>query len=189
LDADTEPRATPNRPDRVFRLTFDSNSVSGDTWALGFDAIVALADECSAIEIARTTGTIREPGRGHDADAAARRLALLHQLPAAVEAFRLDTSSLDSEATLAGSDEPAGLVDAISQVLWGRELSGVSDRSDHEDVIHLATHARAGRDVFVTTDERILGRKEELRVLGVAVADPGSALLMAEQMCAPDVGG
>jgi hypothetical protein len=175
-------------PGLLVRFTLESNSVQGDTWLREIGELLELAEDCHSIDIARTTGALREAARGPDQVAGSRRLALLSALPAAREAFRLDLSVLDSEATLAGDDE-FDLADPICRILWSRPFAKLSGRrgenpSRIEDVNHLATHARQGRDVFVTTDAVILEHAAGLAGLGIRVMGPAAALEVARRRCA-----
>jgi hypothetical protein len=174
-------------PGLPVRFTLESNSVQGDTWLPAIAELFELAEHCHSIDIARTTGALREAVRGPDQEAGSRRLALLSELPAAREAGRWGVSYWDSEATWAGDDE-VDLADPISRVLWGRpfaELFGLRGKNPSriEDVNHLATHARHGRDVFVTTDTVILGRAAGLMALGIRVMDPTAAVELARRRC------
>jgi hypothetical protein len=52
----------------------------------------------------------------------------------------------------------------------------IPDLSEANDALHLATHLKAGRDYFVTTDQRIHGASKGLSELGVRVVTPDEAL-------------
>lgn len=178
-------------PGLPIRFTLESNSVQGDTWLPEIGELLELAEHCHSIDIARTTGALREAARGPDRLASLRRLALLSELPAAREAFRFDLSVWDSEATWAGDDE-VDLADPICRILWSRPFAELFGRrgenpSRIEDVNHLATHARHERDVFVTTDTVILERAVGLAALGIRVMGPADAVEVARRRCAGEV--
>jgi hypothetical protein len=174
-------------PGSPVRFTLESNSVQDDTWLPEIGDLLKLAEHCHSIDIARTTGALREAARGRDQETASRRVALLRELPVAREAGRWGVSQWDGEAVWVGDDE-VDLADPICRVLWNRPFAelfggGRENRSRIEDVNHLATHARHGRDVFVTTDNVILGHAAGLMELGITVMDPTAAVEVARRRC------
>jgi hypothetical protein len=104
-------------------------------------------------------------------------------IPGLTEAFTIGLSYLDDEEShLVGESEPAQ-VDQISRALWDRPQEELK-HSDLEDVMHLHTHLRNARDVFVTTDGQMLTRAERLADLAIHVASPDDALRAAREACA-----
>jgi hypothetical protein len=110
-------------------------------------------------------------------------LTLAGAIPGLSEAFTLGLSHLDDDESHLADDWELAHVDQISRILWGRAAGELKRHSDLEDVADLHTHVRHGRDVFVTTDDRMLARRSELADLGIVVATPDQALRQARGIC------
>jgi hypothetical protein len=165
-------------------ITIESNALSGAGWTQGVAELLRLSMSCPQIDIRRTAGTQRESSRPvGDSDAAERRRLAL-TVPPLVEAFTLGLSELGSvESHLAEDNEPAEM-EALSIALWDRP-PGEIGYSDLEDVAHLCTHLRQGRDIFVSTDERMHKRRQQLDMLNVRVRSPEEVLATATEICSP----
>jgi hypothetical protein len=103
-------------------------------------------------------------------------------IPGLTEAFTLGLSHLGDEESHLAEDWEPGMADRISVILWGRPQAELK-HSDLEDVTHLHTHLRNGRDVFVTMDEQMLDRADRLAAVGISVASPDDALEAARAAC------
>lgn len=93
----------------------------------------------------------------------------------------LDHSRLD-HARLAG-DEDAALLDAIAELVFGAPLTGLQRRQDVRDVMMLATHAQHGRDMLITADKTLLGKRGPLRDrFDILVTSPEAGLKTAQEL-------
>jgi hypothetical protein len=166
-------------PEHVVSFTLESDSVVGTAWRPEIGQLLALAADCPRLDIRRTTGARREASQGPNREEAARRVVLIEQVPEVIEAGVYGVSRY-GEATYAGPADQVGFA-AIREALWpGRPAA--RGWSDTNDAIHLATHLRAKRDYFVTTDARILRAKVRLRDLGIYVVEPAEALWLARAL-------
>jgi hypothetical protein len=152
---------------RRISFTLESDAVARDKWNEYVPELVELAGHCDLIDVARTTGARREASAGEDAVAADRRRILMEQLPEVREAGVYGVSRYGE--ALYGDDEDDARLEAIRRVLWHERRTNLSDTND---VIHLATHGRAARDYFVTTDRRIHSARDSLIGLGIRVVAP-----------------
>jgi hypothetical protein len=161
-------------------FTLESDAVTGDRWNEYIAELLELASHCGLIHVARTTGARREASAGKRGPVAAdRRRVLMEQLPEVQETAVIGVTRL-GEGGL-GSDEDQEHLDAIHQALWPKKQN--PDRSEQNDAIHLATHLRARRDYFVTTDQRVHAAREELIGLGIHVVTPEEAIELARSAC------
>ncbi|MDQ2943482.1 MAG: hypothetical protein M3R21_07425 [Candidatus Dormibacteraeota bacterium] len=171
----------------MLQPTLDANAINPDapSWRPEVLALIELASRCEGIHVARTAGARRE--RSHppgDPDAEERK-RLMRTVPGLVEAFTIGASHLgDEESHLAFDWEPEH-AERISEVLFECSQADLN-HSNLEDVTHLHTHARNRRDLFVTTDQRMLDRASPLAEMGIRVATPALALAEAQAVCGFD---
>jgi hypothetical protein len=164
---------------RPVSFTLESDAVTGDRWNEYITELVDLAGHCDLIDVARTTGARREASAGkRDPVAADRRRVLMEQLPEVQETAVLGVTRWGEGVY--GDDEDQARLEAIRRVLWHERRTNLSETND---VIHLATHSRAGRDYFVTTDRRMHAAREELIGLGIRVVAPEEAIELARAAC------
>jgi hypothetical protein len=143
-----------------------------------------------AVRLQLTTAYQRDFERFTDEDGRRRRLEWLRSVPPMGQAagvFRLDVSVLDGPDTL-GSDRDVDLDGELRALLeTNRRSTENLDRHVGDamtlarimsDIDHLLAHARTGGDWFATLDLGILGRREQLVGLGIAVALPSSIVAM-----------
>lgn len=161
------------------KFTKEANAISAEApiWREEISALLAPTADCNGIEVVRTPGARRErsrPPRKSDAAGrgeAAARAALMQSVPGIVEAFSIGASEIGvEEAHLTETDE-APMQNRIGQAVFGHDVADLHG-TDLEDVVH--THSRNARDVFITTDERILAAASKTDALGFA----SSVLLM-----------
>jgi predicted nucleic acid-binding protein len=164
---------------RHVTFTLESDAVTGDRWNAYIAEFLELASRCHFIDVARTTGARREASAGKDAVAADRRRALIEQLPEVQETAVIGLTRF-GEGVLGSEEDQARLSD-IHRAL-GLEKRKFKP-SDANDALHLATHLKAGRDYFVTTDQRIHGASKSLSELGVRVVTPERAVELARAVC------
>jgi hypothetical protein len=135
------------------------------------------------IKVRRPAGALREGSRPAGDPRAAERSRLALTVPALIEAFTLDGSELGSVGSHLTERDGNPDINAISRALWGRPVAELSDRSELEEIVHLHTLLRHGRDVFVSTDRRMLDCANELEQLGTRVRRPEDALSEARIAC------
>jgi hypothetical protein len=142
------------------------------------------------VRLQLTTAYQRDLERFTDEDGRRQRLEWLRSVPQmehAAGVFRLDVSVLDGPDTL-GSDRDVELDDELRALLEPNRRSAENlDRHIGDtrtlarimsDIDHQLAHARIGGGWFATLDLGVLGKREQLVDLGIAVALPSFIVTM-----------
>jgi predicted nucleic acid-binding protein len=164
---------------RHISFTLESDAITGDRWNECIAQLLELASHCNLIHVARTTGARREASAGKDAVAADHRRILMEQLPEVQETAVIGVTRL-GEGVFGSHEDQTRLSDIRRALRLEKRKFNLSDAND---ALHLATHLRARRDYFVTTDQRVHAAREELIGLGIRVVAPDEALEFARAAC------
>ncbi len=164
----------------MIKLTIDTNVLlSGldgtEERRAVFERLMQLR-ELAVVDIGLSTRFEKDKQLDADIERVKRDYAIARWFPVVPGPFRLDVSRLgqdlladgevmDKLQRLFGIDNPAN---ANSRTLW--------------DVDHLYGHFAAGRDYFLTWEERILKKSRHLAELGIRVLRPDAFLADRESM-------
>jgi hypothetical protein len=122
------------------------------------------------IELAMTTRVMvdtHDKWQGLGASPIWQQIQSFPQLDTIGTSFRLDISRLDSGDYLI-SDNNVQTIDQIQKIMSDAQI---------EDIDHLFGHINAGRDIFITSDEHFLDKKEQLNnEFGAVILNPEDAI-------------
>ena len=170
------------------KLTFDTNSFINIFDATSLTAtslpelkILMQYGLSGKAEISITTRVEDDLMRDRDFARLLHMLQLLSVLPVIGAEFRLDHSKLDSKDYLTKAD---GLSLEVQRVLFpGLSTSDRRYINKRNDVDHLVSHFRAGRDIFVTDDSHITRHSDELtRTFGIVAKSPRDSVTHIDAM-------
>lgn len=129
------------------------------------------------VELAITTRLEADLLRDRDEERRRRLLRSLEMFPVIGSIGRWDVSGWDGDFW---PDERTGRLNEEIQRIVAPGLERTDRRYSNKvnDIDHLTGHALAGRDIFVTDDRGILGRRDQLRQgPGILVMSPAQCLL------------
>jgi hypothetical protein len=164
----------------TFTFTLDSNALVGDDWHEDIGHLLEVNDHCLSIDLARTTGALREVSAGPDREAAGKRALLIERLRHIPEVGVYGMGTYGDGGVYGGPKDQEHF-DAIKRALWPNRAS--FDRSEINDAMHLSTHLRYRRSIFVTTDGAMHNANDRLAALGIRVMRPAEALKFAQEVC------
>ena len=163
----------PNRP--VLRLTLDLNCINLRKTVPALNELERLAEQ-GIVQLAATPAMLLDLERDQSRHAEQRRekALLLHET---IHNRPTTTSPPgSSEKTL---EDPVTR-DTVERGLqhWLQVLfpSGRPNEKMVDDILHVLIHRAWKRDIFVTMDNDLLSRRDQLKTLGVIVCKPDEAL-------------
>lgn len=156
----------------MLKVTIDTNVIINKKTRGLVAQIKQLAGQ-DLIDIAVTTRVVADKDQDQVEARKAKHLKEFDNYPKVGTIARLNFTRLDSGDFLAG-EEHVQVSQQIEKVLFGK--ISPSDRRAHNkraDVDHLVGHYFAKRDVFVTQENRMWEKRNELREqLGIVVEKP-----------------
>ena len=162
---------------RVLRLTLDTNCINLRKIVPALNELERLAEQ-GIVQLAATPEMLLDLERDQSRYAEQRRekASLLHE--------QIHNRPTKTKPTPPGSSEKT-LDDPVTRETVERGLrhwlqilfpSGPPNGKMVDDILHVLIHRAWKRDIFVTMDDDLLSRRDELKTLGVIVCKPDEAL-------------